>query len=131
ADRFSAFPNNKDYGAITVAINLRGKAETVLKVPREKFTPPPNVDSAVVRIDIEKDKFAGADLKAVRNVVRAAFSSRRKMLANNLINGLKLTRAEAETTLLKAGISLTARGETLSAEEYVRLTEVLNGVKNG
>ena len=131
ADRFSALPRSSDYGAITVAINLRGSAKTVLKVPREKFTPVPNVDSAVVRIDIEKGKFSGADLTAVRDVVRAAFSSRRKMLVNNLINTLKLTRAQAETAVAAAGIPLTARGETLSAEEYVKLTETIKKVKNG
>ena len=131
ADRFSANPATADYGAITVAINLRGSAKTVLKVPREKFTPVPNVDSAVVKIDIEKGKFAGADLKAVREVVRVAFSSRRKMLVNNLINGLKLTREQAEKAISDAGISLTARGETLSAEDYIKLTESVKRVKNG
>lgn len=131
ADRFSALPATSDYGAITVAINLRGAARTVLKVPREKFTPAPNVDSAVVRIDIEKGKFAGADLKAVRDIVRAGFSSRRKMLVNNLINGLRLTREQAERALTEAEIPLTARGETLSAENYVRLTERVKQVKNG
>ena len=129
ADRFSAPPASSDYGAITVAINLRGGAETVLRVPREKFTPVPNVDSAVVRIDIEKGKFAGADIAAVRRVVRAAFCSRRKMLVNNLINSLKLTRAQAETALMTADISLTARGETLSAEEFIRLADAIKRVK--
>ena len=131
ADRFSASPATADYGAITVAINLRGSAKTVLKVPREKFTPVPNVDSAVVKIDIEKGKFAGADLKAVREVVRVAFSSRRKMLVNNLINGLKLTREQAEKAISDACIALTARGETLSAEEYIKLSESVKRVKNG
>ena len=129
ADRFSAPPASSDYGAITVAINLRGGAETVLRVPREKFTPVPNVDSAVVRIDLEKGKFAGADIAAVRRVVRAAFCSRRKMLVNNLINSLKLTRAQAETALITADISLTARGETLSAEEFIRLADAIKRVK--
>lgn len=129
ADRFSANPATSDYGAITVAINLRGSAKTVLKVPREKFTPVPNVDSAVVKIDIEKGKFAGADLDAVRDVVRAGFSSRRKMLVNNLINSLKLTREQAETALSAAGVSLTARGETLSAEQFIKLTESIKQVK--
>ena len=131
ADRFSANPATADHGAITVAINLRGSAKTVLKVPREKFTPVPNVDSAVVKIDIEKGKFAGADLKTVREIVRVAFSSRRKMLVNNLINGFKFTREQAEKAISDAGISLTARGETLSAEEYIKLTESVKRVKNG
>lgn len=123
--RFAAAAGTSDYGAITVGINLRGSAEIVLRVPREKFTPVPNVDSAVVKITMEEGKFDGADMKKVRDVVRAAFSSRRKMLVNNLMNFYRLSRAEAENALLTAGIDLTARGEKLSAEEFVRLAEIL------
>lgn len=125
AERFAAKAGTPDYGAITVGINLRGSAEIVLRVPREKFTPVPNVDSAVVKITMEEGKFAGANLKKVRDVVRAAFSSRRKMLVNNLMNFYKLSRAEAENALISAGIDLTARGEKLSAVDFVRLSEVL------
>lgn len=124
AMRFSAKAGSSDYGAITVGINLRGSGEIVLKVPREKFTPAPNVDSAVVKIDIEKDKFSGADLVAVRDIVRCGFSSRRKMLVNNFINGFKLQRTMVEELLNDADISLTVRGEDLSAEDYVRLSNV-------
>lgn len=123
--RFAAREGTPDYGAVTVGINLRGNAEIVLRVPREKFTPVPNVDSAVVKITVQENKFPGADLKKVRNAVRAAFSSRRKMLVNNLMNFYSLSRAEAETALTAAGIELTARGEKLSAEDFVRLSEVL------
>ena len=123
ADRFSASATSSDYGAITVGINLRGNAEKVLRVGREKFTPPPNVDSAVVKIVIDENKFSGVDFKAVRSVVRVAFSSRRKMLVNNLMNGFKLSRVDAEKLLINTGVSLTCRGENLGAEEYVKLTE--------
>lgn len=127
AARFSAAPGNSDYGAVTVGIALRGKAQTVLFVPREKFTPIPNVDSAVVRIDIEKDKFKGEDFKKVRNAVRIGFSGRRKMLVNNLMNGLKLSRADAESALITAGIPLTARAENVSCEQFVLLSKALFG----
>ena len=131
AYRLASKAGNSDYGAITVGINLRGQASVVLRVPREKFTPAPNVDSAVVKIDVDKDKFLGVDFSAVRNLVRIAFSSRRKMLINNLMNGYKIPRAIAEDALNSAGISLTVRGEDLSAEEYVSLCEKLTekGVK--
>jgi 16S rRNA (adenine1518-N6/adenine1519-N6)-dimethyltransferase len=131
AYRFCADKSNSDYGAITVGINLRGNAQIVIKVPRDKFTPPPNVDSAVVKIDINPNKFEGLDFTKVRNVVRCAFSSRRKMLVNNLMNGFKLDRATAEKILIDAGLALTCRGENLDANEYVKLTEVVekNGVK--
>lgn len=121
--RFSAKAGSPDYGAITVGIDLRGRAEIVKMVGREMFTPRPNVDSAVVRISIDDDKFDKVDKSAVRDTVRIAFSSRRKMLVNNLMNSLKIQRTLAETILMRAGIDLKARGETLSAEDYIRLTD--------
>ena len=125
AYRFSAKNSSSDYGAITVGINLRGNAEILIKVPREKFTPAPNVDSAVVKISIDRDKFKDVDKNAVRNLVRCAFSSRRKMLANNLINTLKISRQQAETALNTASINLTSRGENLSVEDFINLTNAL------
>lgn len=122
ADRFTAKEKTADYGAITVGINLRGQAKQVIYVPREKFTPPPNVDSAVVKIDIDKDKFSGVDYKKVREIVKVAFSNRRKMLVNNLMNFYKIPRIEAESILTKSGIDLTVRGEELSASQYVELS---------
>ncbi len=131
AYRFSAKQSTSDYGAITVGINLRGDAEVVLKVPRDKFTPPPNVDSAVVKIVIDSNKFNGVDFSKVRNVVRVAFSSRRKMLVNNLMNGFKLSRSTAEKVIMDSELSLTCRGENLTASDYVKLSNKLekNGVK--
>ena len=125
AYRLASKESSSDYGAITVGINLRGSAEVVLKVGREKFTPPPNVDSAVVKITIEKDKFKGVDYDNVRNVVRCAFSSRRKMLVNNLMNTYKMPRQTAEKVLTDAHLPLTIRGENLTAEDYVRLSQVI------
>lgn len=126
--RFAALPKTSDYGAITVGINLRGSAEIIKEVGREMFTPPPNVDSAVVKINLEKNKFPDCDLRRVRELVRCAFSSRRKMLVNNMMNLLKMSRKEAESALDAAGISRTARGEELSAEDYVRLSAAVTGV---
>lgn len=123
--RFASKESSSDYGAITVGINLRGSAEVVLYVPREKFTPPPNVDSAVVKIVVDKGKFSGVDLKNVREVVKCGFSSRRKMLVNNLMNFYKIPRTVAENYLNSANIALTARAENLSAEDYVNLSNVI------
>ncbi len=129
AERFSAKAGSSDYGAITVAINLRGSAGVVIRVPREKFTPVPNVDSAVVKIDIDKNKNVGVDFDKVRNVVRCAFSSRRKMLVNNIMNVFKLSRQDAEVILNNADVSLTARGEQLDENAFIRLAKEI--YKNG
>lgn len=123
--RLVSKPATSDYGAITVAINLRGSAEIIKKVPRQMFTPAPNVDSAVVKILIDKNKFPNVDYKSVRDAVRAGFSSRRKMLVNNLMQTYKINRVDAENVLQSAGVSLTARGETLSAEDYIKLSDVI------
>ncbi len=125
ADRFCSTSGNTEYGAITVGINLRGSAEKLLRVTREAFTPPPKVDSAVIKIQVDKNKFKGENLDKIRKVVKVAFSSRRKMLINNLINLCKLSRADAEKILLEAGVSLTARAEELTAEDYVNLSKYL------
>ncbi len=127
AERLAAKEKTSDYGAITVAINLKGEASIIKRVGREMFTPPPNVDSAVVKIDVEKDKFLGADLKVIRDIVRCGFSSRRKMLINNLMKGFKFTRQQAEELLTKCGLSLTCRAEELSAEDYVKISQQLRG----
>ena len=124
AYRLASKESSSDYGAITVGINLRGSAEVVLRVPREKFTPIPNVDSAVVKITVEKDKYIGVDTDLVRDIVRCAFSSRRKMLVNNIMNVYKLSRSAVEEILNLADIPLTVRGENLTADDYVKLSEI-------
>lgn len=124
AFRLAAKESSSDYGAITVGINLRGSAQVILRVPRDKFTPPPNVDSAVVKIQVQENKYSGVDYDAVRDIVRCAFSSRRKMLVNNLMNVYRLSRSCAEGILTLSDIPLTVRGENLSADDYVRLSKV-------
>ncbi len=123
AERLCAVNNSSSYGAITVAINLRGSATKILDVNKEMFTPVPSVDSAVVKIDIDKNKNKDVDLKSVRDIVRIAFSSRRKMLINNIMSAYKLPREKAEQILIKSGIDTTLRGETLSAEEFIILSQ--------
>lgn len=123
--RLCGSETSSDYGAISVAINLRGRAKIIADVNREMFTPVPNVDSAVVKIDIDRDKFSGVDFGKVRDLVRCAFISRRKMLINNLMNYYKLSREKCEEILGRAGLEMTIRGERLSAQNFVNLSEIL------
>lgn len=127
--RLTAGAGTSDYGAITVAVKLRGEAEIIKRVGREMFTPPPNVDSAVVKITIDKNKYENVDYKAVRDIVRTGFMSRRKMLVNNIMQNYKLTRSEAENALEKSGLSLTCRGETLSDSQFITLSENIKKIK--
>ena len=129
AERLCSTEGDSEYGAITVGINLRGNSSIVERVPREMFTPVPNVDSAVVKIDFIKDKYPNVDYKKVRDVVRIAFQNRRKMLVNNLMNGYKFSREQAISVLENAGVGLTVRGEDLSCDDYVKLTKVIEDAK--
>lgn len=125
ADRLCALPGTPEYGAITVAVNAAGNAEKVMRIGRNLFYPVPNVDSAVVKITIDRDKYDAETRAMIRSVVRAAFQSRRKTLANNLMQAFKISRAEAESAVAAAGIGPMTRGETLGVEDYRRLAERL------
>lgn len=124
ADRLTAEPNTKDYGSITVKIDLVGVATTCRVVGRNMFYPVPNVDSAVVRIDRIEGKYADAYPALSARIARAAFAMRRKTLVNNLM-AIGIARDVAERALQAVGLPLTVRGEALGAETYVRLAAAL------
>lgn len=124
AFRFCARPATADYGAITAAIGLWGDAAIILDVDRTNFYPQPNVDSAVVRIDKFYEDRGVIDKKVYRDIVRIAFSSRRKTLVNNMMNYLKISREKAENILRGSGIAISVRGETLSVGDFTRLANV-------
>ncbi len=125
AFRLAAAENTADYGAITAALARRGEAQIMRKVPRAMFSPRPNVDSAVVKIDFTRGGFAVKSEKAYRAAVRCAFLSRRKTLENNLMNAFRLGREEAKEILQAAGIREGARGEALSPETLGALSDIL------
>lgn len=119
--RLAASPPTKDYGAITVGVNAVADVQITRILPRDLFYPAPNVDSAVVRIDMRRDKFAIADHAHFRKTVRVAFAMRRKTLVNNLMVGFKIDRNTAETALGALNLPLSCRGEELSVQQFVRL----------
>lgn len=125
AMRFCAQADTPDYGAITAAIALRGESSVALKVPREKFYPQPNVDSAVVRIDVVPERIKVKDKDSYRAAVRCAFLNRRKTLENNLVNSYKMTREEAKEIIRRIGADEKCRGETLSPEKLAQLSDIL------
>ena len=125
ARRFCAQAGTADYGAITAAIARRASAQIVKYVPRRMFQPVPNVDSAVVKLDFEKDRIPVPDAKCYRDTVRAAFLSRRKTLENNLVNAFSLPRERAQALLAEAGIPEKARGETLTPQQLAALSALL------
>lgn len=123
--RLCAGEGSSEYGAITAGIDVVGDSEIIAYVDKTKFMPMPKVDSAVVNIVINKDKYDVKSMKKYRDVVRCAFSSRRKTLVNNLINAFPLTREQSESILSELDIDVKSRGETLSTEQFVQLANYL------
>lgn len=129
ADRISAKPGTKDYGSLSIAVQYYTKAETVMIVPKTVFVPQPNVDSAVIRLTVrEKPAVIVKDEKFFFNVTKASFAQRRKTLLNNLTSQLPNGKAKKEEILQaleKSGIEPSRRGETLSLDEFGRLSDEL------
>ena len=86
------------------------------------FFPSPNVDSAVVRIDIDRTKLDGEDFDLVHKLVRSAFLMRRKTLANNLSQAFGISKQEATDKIEAAGFNAMVRGEALSLDDYINLS---------
>lgn len=127
ADRFVAKPNTADYSAITLAINMAGEAKITRNVSRTMFYPSPNVDSAVVRIDIDRHKLDGENAQLMHKLARSAFAMRRKTLANNLSVAFGMSKQEATELIERAGLAPMVRGEALSLEDYKRLARTMDG----
>lgn len=126
ADRFVAKPNTADYSAITLAIESRGSARITRRVNRKMFYPVPNVDSAVVKIDIDRSKLAGENAQLLHKLIRAAFSMRRKTLANNLSAAFGIDKQTVTEMITSAGFLPLVRGEALSLSDYVALSHIFD-----
>lgn len=125
AERLVARPGGKDYGALTVFVQYFTEPQIIMRVPRTVFYPRPEVDSAVVRLLVRPQPPGEIeDREFFFRVVRAAFAQRRKTLANAL-RTLTCAREPVEAALSEAGIAPLRRGETLSLEEFVRLSRSL------
>lgn len=125
ADRFVAKPATEDYGAITMAISLYGDANIVGQVDKSMFYPVPKVDSSIVRIDVY-DKYAGVNKKNVNKTIKCAFMMRRKTLLNNLTAVYPVQKDEAAKILESLNIDLKARGETLTLDQIIEISDLLS-----
>jgi 16S rRNA (adenine1518-N6/adenine1519-N6)-dimethyltransferase len=127
AERLAAPPGGKVYGALSVLAQAVCGVELALRVPPGAFRPPPKVDSAVVRLTPRPHARVPPALEArFRAVVRAAFTSRRKTLANALAGGLGLSLAVVREAAARCGVDPARRAETLTIEEFVALAARLS-----
>lgn len=125
ADRLVADPDTEDYGAITLAVEMRGQAKITRTVSRMLFHPAPKVDSAVVHVEIDDDRFEIEDRAFLKKLIRAGFQMRRKTLVNNVGAVLNIPKERVKESLVSLGYSESVRGEALSIEDYVKLAKAL------
>jgi 16S rRNA (adenine1518-N6/adenine1519-N6)-dimethyltransferase len=122
AERVAAEPGGKTYGALSVLTQVAVAARLAFSVPPGAFSPPPQVDSAVLHLVTHRaPPVPVADPGRFATVVRAAFGQRRKSLANALAAGLGLGTERARRLCEAASIDPGRRAETLSLAEFARL----------
>lgn len=122
AERLTAKPNTKEYGAITPSIDYRANAKIIKRVGRHMFTPVPNVDSAIVKIDFVDNKYQITDNHVLDETIKAVFAMRRKTISNNLKSHFHLQNEQIENICRNISISPAARGETLNTSTLVDLS---------
>lgn len=125
AERIAAKPNCKEYGALSLLVQYYCDTEIIRKVLPASFIPQPKVESIVIKLDkLNKPRVEVKDEKFFFSIIRNAFNMRRKTLWNAL-KQLKLSKEKLESAFLEAGIDSKRRGETLSIEEFAKLSNVI------
>lgn len=126
ADRLIAKEGTKDYGSITVAANYYCDIENKRFIDRHFFTPPPNVDSSFVTFIKHPNKFKPDNFEIFKKTYKAAFLMRRKTLINNLNFVFKIDKTDLCNILQTLNLTETIRGEVLSIQQFVDLSNKIN-----
>ncbi|MFA6807519.1 MAG: 16S rRNA (adenine(1518)-N(6)/adenine(1519)-N(6))-dimethyltransferase RsmA [Eubacteriales bacterium] len=125
AERMVASPVGKQYGILSIAVQLQADAKILFEVPPSAFWPQPKVTSAVVKLEIRPYPGFVVDRGQFFRVVKAAFAQRRKTLVNCLSNNLKIEKECLINELKIIGISDKQRAETLSIDDFQKLTKII------
>lgn len=128
AERLAAAPGGKDYGVLTLACQYHAEVKVIAWVGRESFFPLPGVDSALVQLRLLKaPRVKVEDEGLLFSLIKSSFGQRRKMLEKALLSDryLSLKREVLRRALGEAGLEGRRRGETLSLEEFARLSNIL------
>lgn len=129
--RLCAEMGTRDVGAVTAAVRYYSEPKLLFNVSRGSFMPSPNVDSCVIKLDIHNDgRYKAQDEEFFFKTVRGAFSQRRKNLLNSLSSSMGMEKALIAKAVENSGIPTNARPEQLSMEEFLRLAEELDLMRN-
>lgn len=126
ADRLCTPVGSRDSGAITVCTNYYAEVRQLFGVSRGSFMPAPNVDSAVIRLDIRPEPPVVVDDEVkFFKMVRAAFSQRRKTAVNSISSGMSLSKQEIADAITAAGLDVSVRAEKLTMQQ---LADICNNL---
>ncbi|MPZ77967.1 MAG: ribosomal RNA small subunit methyltransferase A [Deltaproteobacteria bacterium] len=127
ADRIASGPGTKAYGTLSVWCQIHGQVVDKVQVAPEAFFPRPKVRSTILKIELfPTPRVPRNQIPILRGLVRAAFGQRRKTLGNVMTAWLTSDRGAIEKFLRSEGIDPQRRGETLTIEDFLRLTKALN-----
>ncbi|MCI7401848.1 MAG: 16S rRNA (adenine(1518)-N(6)/adenine(1519)-N(6))-dimethyltransferase RsmA [Christensenella sp.] len=124
AERLKSNALTSEIGAISLSIALYGDVEMTRVVSRKMFMPEPNVDSAVIRIDMQ-NKYDNIDKKPVKKLIKAAFNMRRKTFLNNISNAFNISKDRIKEVLKELNIDENIRGEAVSIDNYIAIAKKL------
>ncbi|WP_310483650.1 16S rRNA (adenine(1518)-N(6)/adenine(1519)-N(6))-dimethyltransferase RsmA [Chamaesiphon sp. VAR_48_metabat_403] len=122
-ERLFAKPSTKAFGALSIRVQYLADCELICPVPARDFSPPPKVDSAVIRLTPRQLNLKANNPKMLDNLVRLGFSTRRKMLRNNLQSAID--REALVELLVSLGIGAEIRAEDLSVEQWIQLSNLV------
>lgn len=129
AERIDAEPNCKEYGALSLMVQYYCNTKIIRRVPPSCFIPRPKVDSIVIRLDkLSEPRVNVKDEKLMFDIIRNSFNMRRKTLWNG-VKFLGLPKESLENAFEKAGIDPKRRGETLSLQEFAKLSDAVYNIK--
>lgn len=124
--RLVAKPSTKEYGILSILLNVQSVCKKCFDVSKQSFIPAPKVDSSVIAIDFTSNRFPLQDEKWFKQIVKAAFGKRRKTLRNALLQGgLSLSIENLEKTSDSCNIPLSSRAEDLEISDFVCLAQQL------
>lgn len=120
-ERICSQCGQKDYGVFSVIVDSYSNPEITRIVPRKMFYPEPNVDSCMVKLNIDKNKYDISDREKFEQFVKASFAMRRKKLSNNLEVALNLKKSEIENIIANMGFNPSIRAEELKTQDFINI----------
>jgi 16S rRNA (adenine1518-N6/adenine1519-N6)-dimethyltransferase len=126
--RLCAKAGEADYGAVTASVNRYGSVCRLFNVSAGSFVPAPKVDSAVIRIKVDRErKYTVKDEKMMGRVIRGAFAQRRKTLVNSLSTEFsELSKDEIAEIVVSSGYRADVRGEKLDIPDFAKLSDAIS-----